>query len=82
MKELSFYFNHLLIVAFIHSSHNYLSKCNIQYATNIYALCSGSYTLDNATSACNLNGYVLVADNQSVHSIINSLYYKLVNLID
>jgi hypothetical protein len=76
MKELNFYFKLLIIVAFIHTSQNYQSKCNIQNPTDIYALCSGSYTLDNATSACNLNGYVLVADNESVHRIINSFYYK------
>ena len=77
MKVLSFYFKLFIIIALFNGSYNYQSTCSIQKnVTIIYALCSGSFTLENSTNACKLNGYVLVADNESINTIIHNFYYK------
>ena len=52
------------------------SQCIIENDNNmlIYALCSGLYTIENATDACNQNGYELVQDNQTVYSVVTNIF--------
>ena len=75
MNTMNFHFKFMIIIAFSIGLYNFQSTCNTQIVNDdVYALCQGQFTIDNASATCNFNGYMLVADNDSIYSIINSIF--------
>jgi hypothetical protein len=49
------------------------ATCTVErFGNTVYALCNGTYTIENATVACNLNGYYLAG----ISSINNETIWK------